>query len=108
MGKNLAGKELGEFLSQRKDGVYCARFTDRFGKRKSLYNKNLRELKVDLNNALYEDKNKMNIVDDKTTLDQWYVTWLDVHKHNIIRENTKRTYKHIYCRHISPELGKYK
>ncbi len=30
MGKDLVGKELGEFLSQRKDGVYYAKYTDRF------------------------------------------------------------------------------
>lgn len=106
MGKDLKGKELGEFLSQRKDGVYCARFTDRFGKRKCIYNKNLRQLKIALNNAIFEDKNKMNIVDNKTTLDEWYLTWLEVHKYKIIRESTKRAYQHIYLKHISPGLGK--
>ena len=33
MGKDLKGKELGENISQRKDGRYCARYVDRFGKR---------------------------------------------------------------------------
>ncbi len=33
MGKNLKGKEIGTGLSQRTDGKYSARFTDKFGKR---------------------------------------------------------------------------
>ena len=32
MGKDLKGKELGKGISQRKDGKYCARYTDRFNK----------------------------------------------------------------------------
>ena len=37
MGKDLKGKELGVGISQRKDGLYTARFTDRNGKRKQQY-----------------------------------------------------------------------
>lgn len=33
MGKDLRGKELGVGVSQRKDGWYVARYTNRFGKR---------------------------------------------------------------------------
>lgn len=29
MGKNLKGKECGKGISQRKDGLYCARFVDK-------------------------------------------------------------------------------
>ena len=32
MGKSLNGKELGKGISQRKDGLYQARFVNRFGK----------------------------------------------------------------------------
>ena len=37
MGKSLKGKELGKGISQRKDGVYQARFMNRFGKRQTIY-----------------------------------------------------------------------
>lgn len=37
MGKDLKGKELGEGLCQIKDGRYMARYTDIFGKRKTIY-----------------------------------------------------------------------
>ena len=36
MGKSLKGKELGVGISQRQDGLYQARFTNRFGKRETL------------------------------------------------------------------------
>lgn len=108
MGKDLKGKDLGEYLSQRKDGVYCARFTNRFGKRQSLYNTNLKELKAELQEALYEDKNKLNLSDSSITLDEWFEKWLNVYKFNTIRQNTKRHYLNVYKKHISPTLGKRK
>ena len=39
MGKPLKGKELGKGISQRKDGLYQGRFTNRFGKREVIYDK---------------------------------------------------------------------
>lgn len=45
MGKDLKGKELGKGISQRKDGRYQARFTDRFGKRRCVYGITLKEVK---------------------------------------------------------------
>ena len=33
MGKNLKGKECGKGICQRKDGLYSARFTNKYGKR---------------------------------------------------------------------------
>lgn len=105
MGKDLKGKELGTGISQRKNGVYQARFVDRFGNRKTIYDKNLRELKNKLNSGVYEDKKQMNIVDEKTTLDEWYKKWIDIHKYNIIRINTKCHYDLVYNKHISPVLG---
>ena len=60
MGKDLKGKELGTGITQRKNGIYHARFVDRFGNRKSLYNRNLRELKNSLNTVIYEDKKKIS------------------------------------------------
>lgn len=41
MGRDLRGKELGEGIYQQTNGTYCARFVDRFGKRKSKRSKKL-------------------------------------------------------------------
>ena len=101
MGKDLKGKELGENISQRKDGRYCARYVDRFGKRKSIYDNNLKELKQRLRQAIYEDEKKINVIDDKITLDEWFEKWMDIYKNPVIRPSTKRHYEHIYKKHIS-------
>ena len=108
MGKDLKGKELGDGISQRKNGTYHARFVDRFGKRQSFYSKDKREIKELLNKAAYEDKMRINVVDTNVTLDEWYQQWLDIHKYKVIRENTKRQYIQIYQKHIKPALGKTK
>ena len=105
MGKDLKGKELGENISQRKDGRYCARYVDRFGKRKSIYDNNLKELKQRLRQAIYEDEKKVNVIDDKITLDEWFEKWMDIYKNPVIRPSTKRHYEHIYKKHISQQLG---
>ena len=106
MGKDLKGKELGKGISQRKDGKYCARYTDRFNKRQSIYGKTLKEVKNKLAKAIADDIRHTNVINEKTTLDDWYIQWMDVYKKPVIRKNTKRHYEHIYKTKISPTLGK--
>ena len=108
MGKDLKGRELGDYLSQRQNGSYMARFTDRFGRRKCMYSTNLKELKAKLAECMYEDQHKLNIADENILLDDWFEKWLTVHKYNIIKANTKLRYMDIYKKHISPTLGKIK
>lgn len=104
MGKDLKGKELGVGLSQRKDGVYQARYTDRWGKRKTIYGKNLRELRIELAEGIAENKNFLSIKEE-ITLDKWFNIWMEIYKEKSIRPNTKREYTHIYQKNISPCLG---
>lgn len=61
MGTNLKGKELGEGISQRKDGRYQGRYTDRFGKRKYVYDADLSELKKRLRKVMAENDCCMNV-----------------------------------------------
>lgn len=106
MGKDLKGKEIGEGFRQKNGGIYTARFVNRFGERQELYDRNLSALKDKFNKAIYEDKMKLNIVNSKITLDEWYVKWLTEHKYNVIRNTTKAIYENIYTKHISQVLGK--
>lgn len=108
MGKDLKGKELGNGIFQRKDGMYTGRYVDRFGKRKTVYNKKLKDLRDILNTAIYEDNKKMNVVDNNIKLDDWYEKWLEIHKYNVIRPSTRNTYISVYNKHISPVLGNLK
>lgn len=108
MGKDLKGKELGKGLSQRKDGRYIGRFTNRFGERPEFASSKLSEVKTALAKAIYEDEQKLNVCDSKITLDEWYGKWLTIHKYGILKENTKAGYICHYKKHISPFLGKCK
>lgn len=105
MGKDLKGKELGQGITQRKDGVYQARYSDRWGKRKTIYNKSLKELRKDLSIAISANELYTNIRDE-VTLDNWFNRWMEIYKERSIRPNTKREYTHIYQKNISPYMGK--
>lgn len=104
MGKDLKGKELGVGLSQRKDGLYQARYSDRWGKRKTIYGKNLRELRKELAEAVAGNEN-FSSIKNEITLDKWFERWMEVYKEKSIRPNTKREYTHIYRKSISPYIG---
>lgn len=104
MGRDLAGKELGAGFSQRPDGRYNARFTDRFGKRRSLYDRNFRDLKRRCKEEVKKDATHTN-VKTELTLDEWYKKWIDVYKYQV-RENSRRHYSQVYKKHIKPALGK--
>lgn len=103
MGKSLKGKELGKGISQRKDGVYQARFTNRFGKRETIYAKTRTEISRKLREAQYSDEKQLNVVNPSMTLDEWFEEWLDVCKKNC-RNTTKHTYIIQYNR-LRGELG---
>ena len=107
MGKNLQGKELGVGITQRKDGVYQGRFTNRFGKRETIYNKSIRELRKELAVKQAENVEKKNIK-EIVTVDEWFAHWISVYKKKIVRPNTLREYTHIYNKNIFPHIGSYR
>ena len=76
MGKSLKGKELGKGISQRKDGLYQARFINRFGKRQTIYAKTYNDITKKLRDAQYEDEKQINVVTSNMTLDEWYNVWM--------------------------------
>lgn len=103
MGKSLNGKELGKGITQRKDGTYQGRFTNRFGKRQTVYGKTLTEVSKKLREEQYNDEKQINIVDSSMTLDAWFNEWLTVYKVNC-RNTTKRLHHTRYNR-IKDSLG---
>ena len=88
MGKDLKGKELGKGISQRADGRYIARFTSKTGKRKTLYDFKLNELKRKLREAVYEDEHGLNGNGESITLNAWYVTWTELYKKKTVKMTT--------------------
>ena len=103
MGKSLNGKELGKGISQRKDGLYQARFVNRFGKRQTIYAKTLNEIRHLLRTEQYEDDKMLNVINDDMTLDEWYEIWMNTCKKNC-RNSTKETYASHY-RRIQKQVG---
>ena len=103
MGKSLNGKELGQGISQRKDGLYQARFTNRFGKRQTIYSKSITELRTKLRDEQYEDSNELNVINNKITLDEWFDKYMKVHSPSY-RPNTISNYIGGYNR-IKDDLG---
>lgn len=103
MGKSISGKELGKGITQRKDGLYQARFINRFGKRQTLYAKTYSEITKKLRDEQYQDDRQTNVVDNNMTLDEWYNIWIDTCKVHC-RDTTKSTYCRRYNR-LREDLG---
>lgn len=53
MGKDLKGKELGVGITQQKNGLYSARFVDKFDKRRQKRFKKLQECRQWITDAIY-------------------------------------------------------
>lgn len=103
MGKSLKGKELGKGISQRKNGLYQARFTNRFGKRQTIYGKTYKEITQKLREAEYEDSKELNPASSDITLDQWFDIWMETYKKNC-KDNTRFQYTVVYKK-LKRDLG---
>ncbi len=107
MGKDLKGKEIGIGFSQRKDGLYQARYKDRFGKTKTIYNRKLSDLRKEYSVLVAENINFTSIRQE-ISIDDWFKKWIDIYKKKSVRPNTLREYTHIYNKNISPFMGNRK
>lgn len=87
--KILMARNWAQELYREKMGRYVGRFTNRFGQRQEVKNRDLKELKTLLNTVIYEDSNHMNLCKTLITLDKWFKTWMEHYKENTICANTK-------------------
>ena len=105
MGKNLKGKECGKGICQRKDGLYCARFVDKSGKRHEKYFRTIPEARNWIEEAKYADKHEEVFVPSDTIVDEWFDFWIE----NIVGDlapNTLRNYRERYVNNIQPVIGR--
>lgn len=56
MGKDLKGRELGTGISQREDGLYVGRFTNKYGKRVQKVLPKLKDVRQWLGDEQYKDE----------------------------------------------------
>ena len=107
MGKNLKGKEIGKGICQRKDGLYAARFVNRYGNRTTKYFSTIPEARNWLDEAKYTDNHEDIFVPSDMTVDEWFNFWIE----NIVCDlapNTLRNYRERYTRNAKPILGRLK
>ena len=104
MGKDLRGKELGEGIYQQQNGTYCARFVDKFGKRRSKRSKKLQEVRQWIADATYIDEHSDLSQAVDMIVDAWYEYWIEV-KRQTVRPNTVRNYEERYKHNIQKVIG---
>lgn len=104
MGKSLKGKELGVGISQQTNGLYVARFTDRFGRRKSKRFKKLQECRQWIADATYIDEHSDLENATDMLVDAWFEYWINLKK-KTVRPNTVRNYSERYERNIKNVIG---
>lgn len=105
MGKDLRGKELGEGIYQQPNGTYCARFVDKFGKRKSKRSKKLQEVRQWIADATYIDEHSDLEQATNMLVDAWFDYWISIKK-KTVRPNTVRNYSERYYKNIQKVIGK--
>lgn len=105
MGKDLRGKELGVGISQRKDGLYTARFTDKSGKRRQQYFKKLQECRNWLADAQFENEHGNINASANMTVDAWFEYWIKEIKEKTVRWSTLNAYKDRYNKNIKEVIG---
>ena len=105
MGKDRKGKEIGDGIYQQPNGTYCARFVDKFGRRKSKRSKKLQEVRQWIADATYIDEH--SDLDQATDMivDAWFDYWISIKKQTV-RPNTVRNYSERYERNIKDVIGK--
>ena len=104
MGKDLRGKELGEGIYKQQNGTYCARFVDKFGKRRSKRSKKLQEVRQWIADATYIDEHSDLSQAVDMIVDAWYEYWIEV-KRQTVRPNTVRNYEERYKHNIQKVIG---
>ena len=86
MGKDLKGKEIGKGISQRPDGIYMARDVDRYKKRQTIYDRNLKELRRKLEKEKYESEH--GFTGENISLEEWFEEYMKLYKENKVKDTT--------------------
>ena len=106
MGKDLKGKELGVGISQRKDGLYTARFVSkRNGKTIQKYFPKLQECRKWYADAVFQDEHGGINASGDMTVTAWFEYWIENIKGDSIRHNTTRNYKERFQHNIKDCIG---
>lgn len=91
--------------SQRSDGRYEFKWTDKFGKRKTLYAVSIKELR-DKEKTVPANELDGSKTMENCTINDLYKLWCDIKRG--IKDNTFQNYKYMYRTYVEPEFGRNK
>lgn len=107
MGKDLKGKELGVGISQRKDGLYTARFVSKQnGKTVQKYFNKLQDCRQWYADATFQDEHGGINASGDMSVEAWFDYWIENIKGDSIRPNTIRNYKERFIHNIKEHIGR--
>ena len=87
MGKDRGGRELGQGISQREDGLYVARYTNKYGKRVQKILPKLQELRQWLADAQYKEEHSNIDFPDAMTVNALFNMLDYVYQNDVILKN---------------------
>ena len=99
------GKKLPPGIRQRANGRYEGRIKYQY-KSYSVYADTITDTKKKMNDLKYKLQHGLFVQNGKTTLDEWFETWLNVYKKNKLKKGTISTYKKQYSYMVKEKLGK--
>lgn len=105
MGKSLKGKELGVGISQRTDGYYMGRVTDRDGKRISKNFKKLQDCRKWVADMQFEMEHGNALRSDNPTVETWFDYWYEKLKKPFWKPSTQSNNLTKWIKHIKPVIG---
>lgn len=108
MGKDLKGKELGKGISQRPDGNYMGRFVDKYKKRHTYYNRDLKALKRTLDKARYEAEHGVYGDGSDITVSEWFEEFMKLYKVGKVKDTTEYRIRQTFSNCKKDELGDMK
>ncbi len=98
-------------ISQRKDGLYMARYTVQTAtgsERKTLYGKTRKEVAAKLSKALNDREGGFTFDAGKLTVEDYLKRWLSDSVRDTVRQRTFERYESIVRLHLIPSLGRVK
>lgn len=105
--KDSNGRVLKEGESQRKDGIYQYRWTDKFGKRNTIYDKDLKKLREKEQELNKRILNGFCSLDNKTTVYQLVQKLYDLKKPSI-KIGTRENYEYVLKKLSETPFGELK
>lgn len=93
--KSRSGRVLPDGVSERADGRFIYRYR-LYGKPHYIYDKDLNTLKEKILQLRIDVANGINTDISKLTLGEWYPQYIDIYKHNKVKESTLFNYESYY------------